>query len=361
MDGEMLRARLSAVLLGITFLGSVAAEVLPIRLYTTVDGLAADTINGILADSRGFLWFSTNEGLSRFDGYQFVTYGPAQGLPHRFIESMTESRSGDLWIGTPRAISRITAAGGNARFLNYPLEQIDRAYHVNAIVELRSGKLLIGTNAGLFESAADSSGALHFCRSLLPGAAELETTHLLEDSSGDLWVATTAGLVVYRGERIVQRIGVQDGLPGTWAQVLLRDSRAGIWVGVRGGLVRFRRNDGGDWLVDQVYGAGSELVGTDVVALHESSDGTVWVGTQFGISRLTWGNGGRPKFENLTRKHGLRDRAVHSFAEDQAGNLWAGTEHAGAMRIDRAGFITYLEQDGLTSDRVSTVFEDREG
>ena len=62
---------------------------------------------------------------------------------------------------------------------------------------------------------------------------------------------------------------------------------------------------------------------------------------------------------NLTRAQGLSDRQINALAEDQAGNMWAGTEGAGVMRIDRLGFTTYREQDGLKTDRVFAVLEDR--
>src|SRR5512143_4308285 len=51
---------------------SSQAERLPIKTYTTADGLAQNAVNQIVRDSRGFLWFCTNEGLSRFDGYTFT-------------------------------------------------------------------------------------------------------------------------------------------------------------------------------------------------------------------------------------------------------------------------------------------------
>jgi ligand-binding sensor domain-containing protein len=61
----------------------VKSDLLPIRSYTTTDGLAADHVDCILPDSRGFLWFCTPEGLSRFDGYHFVNYGVREGLANR--------------------------------------------------------------------------------------------------------------------------------------------------------------------------------------------------------------------------------------------------------------------------------------
>ena len=87
------------------------AERLPIKSYTIADGLARDEITRIVRDSRGFLWFCTPDGLSRFDGYRFINYGTDQGLPGRAVNDLLETRSGVYWIAT---------SGGLARFNPYP-------------------------------------------------------------------------------------------------------------------------------------------------------------------------------------------------------------------------------------------------
>src|SRR6185295_16212489 len=74
------------------------AEVLPLRFYTTSDGLAHDHVTRIVRDSRGLLWFCTSEGLSRFDGYQFKNYGRDEGLPHRNITDLLELPDGRYWV-----------------------------------------------------------------------------------------------------------------------------------------------------------------------------------------------------------------------------------------------------------------------
>lgn len=84
----------------------VRAERLPIKTYTTADGLARDHINRIVQDSRGFLWFCTTEGLSRFDGYKFSNYGVEQGLPGRDVTDFLETRSGTYWVATDRGLAR---------------------------------------------------------------------------------------------------------------------------------------------------------------------------------------------------------------------------------------------------------------
>src|SRR5205809_7154194 len=76
------------------------AERLPLKAYTVADGLPNNMINKIVRDSRGFLWFCTAEGLSRFDGYSFTNYTTDQGLPHRNVNDFVETPGGEFWIGT---------------------------------------------------------------------------------------------------------------------------------------------------------------------------------------------------------------------------------------------------------------------
>lgn len=78
-----------AIVIGSSF---VRAEQLPIRTYISSDGLPADNVNRIVRDSRGFLWFCTEEGLSRFDCYQFMNYTVDQGLPDRRVTDLLRRR-----------------------------------------------------------------------------------------------------------------------------------------------------------------------------------------------------------------------------------------------------------------------------
>jgi ligand-binding sensor domain-containing protein/signal transduction histidine kinase len=349
--------RWRAIMLGAAvFSFFLKSELLPIRTYTTADGVAADSVHGIVADSRGFLWFCTSEGLSRFDGYRFITYGAEEGLPHSIITAMIETRSGDHWIGTPRGLSLIANTGGGARFTNYRLAPEAAANNIGSLLELRSGAILAVTAAGLFEWTDPSN----FHKRELKGIDPLTISDIVEDWDGNLWIGTmTAGIYEYGRDGIIQKFDRKNGLPGSWVQMLVLDSKRRLWVALRGGLAMIARDAGGHWRLEQVHD--SALAGTDVKALHEASDGSLWVGTGFGISRLSWTNSNVPVIENLTRNQGLSDRMIVALGEDQAGNIWAGTEGAGTMRIDRVGFTTYREQDGLPSDRVFSVFEDRAG
>src|SRR5260370_12421021 len=99
---KLMKFRNSGIsLLFLIFVSSVAqAERLPLRAYTTADGLAHNEINKIVRDSRGFLWFCTADGLSRFDGYTFTNFGTDQGLPHRNVTNLLKPRQSDFLVAT---------------------------------------------------------------------------------------------------------------------------------------------------------------------------------------------------------------------------------------------------------------------
>jgi ligand-binding sensor domain-containing protein len=76
------------------------SERLPIKTYTTADGLARDHVGRIVRDSHGFLWFCTLDGLSRFDGYNFTSYRVEDGLPFPVVNDILEAGSSTYWLAT---------------------------------------------------------------------------------------------------------------------------------------------------------------------------------------------------------------------------------------------------------------------
>ena len=87
---------------------------LPIKTYTTADGLAHNYVKRIVKDSRGFLWFCTVDGLSRFDGYTFTNFGVEEGLPHPSVNDLLETRKGEYRIATNGGLVRFDPKAGLA-------------------------------------------------------------------------------------------------------------------------------------------------------------------------------------------------------------------------------------------------------
>jgi len=101
----MYRSRIFTVVAVSALLPSSSAVTPSLRIYSIADGLVRNEINRIVADSRGFLWFATSEGLSRFDGLSFRNYGIQDGLPDRETTDIAETKDG-LWVASAVGISR---------------------------------------------------------------------------------------------------------------------------------------------------------------------------------------------------------------------------------------------------------------
>src|SRR6266849_95952 len=143
----------------------ISAERLPLKSYTVADGLPNNVINKIVRDSRGFLWFCTGEGLSRFDGYSFTNYGVDQGLPHAIVNDFLETSKGELWVATnaglvffnPRgeATARVVLANqksGPPPIFTFVVPEDDdrQARAVTVLYEDRGGTIWCGTMKHLY-------------------------------------------------------------------------------------------------------------------------------------------------------------------------------------------------------------------
>src|SRR5262245_11502429 len=154
--GQTPLARLLLFLALATLSAPLHAERLAARRYTTADGLPGDYILRVTRDSRGFLWFSTRDGLSRFDGVRFVIYGVAHGLSQTTVNDVLETRRGDLWIATNGGgVCLFNPRGGTKLFIPVPVGQDLASNRVNVLLEDRQGTIWAGTDDGLYSGVAD--------------------------------------------------------------------------------------------------------------------------------------------------------------------------------------------------------------
>ena len=356
--------------------GAVSAQRLPLKNYTTAEGLPHNAINKIVSDSRGFLWFCTQEGLSRFDGYSFTNYATDQGLPHSNVSDFLETRGGEFWVGTKAGLVQLNPKGEPANRVVYtggpdggatpmfttvtPDDKDPRAQAVSALLEARDGTIWVGTLKGLYR--LERTGHSYKLRSVeigMPGAnPELRfITDLLEDRFGSLWVASPSGLYRIWADGASARYTIREGLPDEYIHNLLEDHRGQLWVGTRyGGFFRITPDA---THTPPVIAAPYQKWGGWVFQLFETSDRRFWAATNIGLIEF-YPDGdaqGRP-FRTYTTKNGLLHNEITALGEDSGGNLWLGS-YAGAMKLAREGFVTWSEQDGVSA--ISAVFGDAAG
>lgn len=344
------------------FVGVVVleAEKLPLKIYTAADGLANNSVNRIVRDSHGYLWFCTSEGLSRFDGYEFRNFGRRDGLPHRVVNDVLETRDGDLWVATAGGLCRyLPHAEGKQKFVVYPARHDDRASFVNVLLEDRQGRLWSGTDAGLYEvQRRGKSDPLLIKVSLgMPseGWDDQVVSALLEDARGDLWIGAGSGLYRRDATGAAVRYGELEGLPTNFVTSLLQDRDQRIWVGTHEGLCKLALNPAVGSIVESTFNKANGIGANPVKTLYQFADGILYVGTSAGLSITR--EASVPAFSTHGAAHGVPPSGVTSFAEDTAGNLWMGTDGGGAVKLARSAFLTYTAEDGLAGTRIDAIFE----
>ncbi len=361
-------------------LGSLTrAERLPIRSYSVADGLPHNEINKIVRDSRGFLWFCTADGLSRFDGYTFTNFGTEQGLPHADVLDLLETRKGEYWVATggglvlfnPRGIAsnRVSYEGDSGAVAMFttivPNDNDNRTHAITVLLEDRKGSIWCGSKKGLFK--LETTAARY---SLIPVDIGLPNEYseqavvadLLEDRFSTLWIATPTGLYRRWLDGYFARYTKSEGMPGEYLQDLLEDDQGRLWVTTRlKGFFRLATDDSKrPPTVAEVLTTADGLPSSWVFQLFESSDHRYWVATSQGLAEFfPDGDKQGKRFHSYTIRNGLSYQEITALNEDLGGNLWLGTNGTGVMKLARNGFVTFDERDGLL--QVATIFSDHVG
>lgn len=356
---------LVAVVLAAIWPGIVRAERFPLRYYSSVDGLAGDYVIDIYRDHRGFLWFSTRDGLSRFDGTRFRSYTLADGLPRATINAVLETRDGLLWIATNGGGVCVFQPEGPSRFRTLAIGTTAASNRINVLFEDATGRLWAGTDSGAFVRASGSADFLPVDLGLSDDVSLHGVADIAPDATGSLWFS--GGFGVRRrlpdGRVLHYRDHTQSAPESATALYITVDQR--IWVGFRRGLHTFTAEPLSQFDTEPVardrpltgrwHSVADGLPAPVITAIHQSADGEMWVGTTGGLAHLEDG-----RFRAYRGSSGLPGAQVSDLAEDASGNLWIGTV-AGAARLVRHGMVTFTEADGLAHSRIHSLGEDPSG
>jgi signal transduction histidine kinase/ligand-binding sensor domain-containing protein len=374
---------------------SVRAELLPIKTYLSTDGLVYDKVYSIYQDSRGFVWFSTPIGLSRFDGYKFVSYSFEDGLDDPMIYDAVEDNNGVYWFGSlskgvyrfdPRVSDRNEnqAESIAAKFQPVAVSDSIGSNRVTKLYKTRKGEIYAGTYGGLFllDTKENKFSPVELNVRTSPDKP-LSVGTIVEDAEGSLWFGHQQGLSRRLPSGVVINYEVLPQADGSdrvrWLTV---DASNRVWVLSEVGRkvlvfnpeplsivnvsdnskrkLRFRQDD--DLAANLPQGFAHLFAPEEVLAegsfhsINATRDGRVWL-CGFGKGLVEFDGRG---FRLYTKENGLSDNTVRLVAEDNFGNLWIGSDW-GAMKYNRSNFITYHVEDGLGNEQVSSIFQDRNG
>jgi len=316
-------------------------------------GKTAAAITSVFQDKEGFLWFGTNMGLARYDGYHFVFFSPKSG-PDAFSSSVVvfpviEDSAGDIWIGTDGE-GLLEFDKNQETFRQYRHSPSDpkslSGDIVLSIQEDRQGDLWVGTRLTGLNRFDKSAGT--FSRFPLNPAAET-VWDLLVDRRGFLWIGTQEeGLFKLdpdKGEIVNYRFILENprSLGSNTVWTIFEDRQGTIWIGTKGGGLNQYNPEGDDFV--RFYGDrdhARDLASNTITAITEDQAGRLWMGTSSNGLRI-WD---RKIGEYIVYRHdpqdpeSLSDDNVTFIHQDTSGMMWAGTTRGGVNKsvADQAKF-----------------------
>lgn len=344
---------------------------------TIEDGLSQSSVMAVIQDSGGFMWFGTQNGLNRFDGYTMRVHQHDPDLPGSisdgYVHSLFEDSARRLWVGTEHGLNRYDRQRDTfVRYLHDPADRTSLPGNdVRHIAEDPAGDLWVATRDGGLARFDPDTGRFLTFRHDRDNDASLSSDDVRRvlPAGHIVYVATDQGLDAFDPRAGRFRHYRHDAVDPTTLSsddvtTMVWDGPGHLWVGTRGGLSLLDVDTGRARRFPSDPDDYATVGADDIAALFIDRRGLLWVGSKTsGFSVLDRRTHRVERYRaDVLDPDALHDDMITTFAEDESGLLWLGTESAGVERGQPENVRLYrhhpLRTSTLSSDEV-WAFEER--
>lgn len=356
--------------------------------FGSKEGLVQSVVNDIFQDSKGFLWIATQDGLFRYDGYEFFRYGKSKpgynGLSDSFVRSIYEHPlfPGILWIGTGKgSLNKFNMKSNKLSVVNNILKKnIENKYHpIWTVAGDKFGNLWIGTEgAGLIRYSINSGSTRSFTyentgtklnsnviRTIFIDSAA-NRYRLLIGSDKGLSILNINGNNSFMFEDGISCI---EKLKHNRIWTIEKDKYNSYWIGTEKGLYVLNKN----FEITKTYvhdPHNAQSINSNAIwSLFKDSRGVMWVGTE-GAGIYIY-DGSRDSFKKIIESPGnpysISGNFITDFVEDKSGNIWIGLWGGGINKYNpKDKWIEhYFHINGndksLLDNKVWSIVDDKAG
>ena len=375
---------------------------------TIEDGLSQSTVETIYQDSKGYIWIGTNDGLDRYNGYEFKHYKhdkyDKNSIANNYIVDIIEDKNGYIWVSTIGGLSRINpdkdeiknyySKEDSGNLSNSNLWQIlctkdnrliastidglnvydknkDKftrilykegelpSQYIYSLEEDINGHIWVGTDNGLVELDKD----LNIVKSYQDAIEDSDVYNVYDDSKGNIWVCTLDnGLFkINLDDKSVENYKNNNSkisIPSNNVRDIISDSEGKLWIATDKGLCTFDYEREEFITYNKKLYQSNSLIDDEIFCLLKDSSGLIWIGTYSGISRFN-PNSNFTHFKlDPYEDNSISGNVIHGIYEDDDKTLWIGTNESGVNVINGES-IKHLNKEN--SNIVSDLIEDITG
>ncbi len=326
---------------------------------TINDGLSQSNVKYITKDHKGFMWFATDDGLNRYDGYNFVVYRHDPLNKHSLAASnvalVFQDKADNIWIGTTGGLSLYNRDSDS--FVNYNSTKNDPSTltsgDINSIFQDSKGNIWVGTYSGLnLLNQKKGTFTRFFYTKNRDDIATHHINSIAEDDDGSLYLATGGGLVQFNyttGHTKIYSHGAANSLSNNQINTLLAGTGGRLYVGTVGsGLDVFDTKTKLFKNFSHQAANPYSLVNNNVFALATDADRKLWVGTEDGLDLFDEDKGTFTRYIGEDKFNTNENNSIgYVFKSD--GILWIGTYESG-VRIYDANLSSFAHLYKLAGD-----------
>ena len=377
--------RIRILLISLFFVAGLPAQKQEIKFerISIEEGLTQSSVFITVQDKEGFIWFGTEEGLNKFDGYQFKTfyrknYIDSTSLTDSWINWMSFDHGDELWIGTSSGgLNRLDLRSETFKHYRYQPQDTTSLSSDRILTVYTDSKnnVWVGTDGGGLNKFDRSRNCfIHFLHNSgnRNSLSHNNIITILEDRSGFLWLGTDGGgldrfdPVTRSFTHFVHDPRNSRSISNNVIYALEQDQSGKIWVGTGNGLNEF---DPGQGIFRRFYHdpADDHSISNNYVrSLSEDRNGNLWIGTNgAGLNRYNPDNNDFAVFtNNPSNPKSLSNNNVWNIFEDRSGTIWVGT-NSGVNKFSRARFLHYknnpVDPGSLSNNFLWSIYEDRSG
>ncbi|WP_293763931.1 two-component regulator propeller domain-containing protein, partial [uncultured Paraglaciecola sp.] len=362
--------------------------------YSKSEGLVQNTVTNSLEDTHGYMWFSTFEGLSRFDGYEFKNYRHSKSdptsLPHNFTKKLLLDSQGNLWVATKNGLAKYNSLKDNFTNYNKDNSQLN-SNEIFTIALNKDGNLLVSTAANLYlyddlassflpftvngkKLPADikvifsepnktwigslasgifilehSSNTLYSLKESNPWNLKIEAKYIFDFKkiNNNYWLATEIG--AYKIDPNLSSVKLLNSqntpsLVGNDVRSILQNHNGNIWLGTTTGISILNRNFEHLHSYNNQNNINFGLESSHILSLYKDSNNSIWLGTYSGALYRYNADSSEIKMFNktsieTTNASGMSGNTIWGLSEDSKEKIWIGTQSSGLNRLDAKNFV----------------------
>jgi signal transduction histidine kinase/streptogramin lyase len=342
------------------------------KTLTGSEGLSQTRVSSAVQDDLGFMWFPTQFGLNRYDGYKFKVFkhepGRADSLSCVYIRSLIKDRAGSLWVGCDSVVDKFDPISETST--HYPIHtdrNTDSAGPVYYMCQDHLGFLWLATGSGLYKLEPSTGRMTRYTHdpSIPSSLSSNFVSTVDEDRKGELWVAGRDGLDAF--DRRTGRVTLHIPLDGYRNQFSFHEDKFGTFWIARGSsscpLSTFDRKTNTVQCYAFCEGNHASATTAGISSMFELRDGTMWFATMGAVLlRYNRNDGTLTRYRNdPADSKSLGSNNVLALYEDREGEIWVCMHDVEPQVFAErpSAFQAFTKKRGtLTGALVTTIFED---